>query len=76
MSETVGDRIRATRIRYGMSQAELARRMKITTSALYQIETGMVPDPRSSRIKAVAETLHVSTDYLLGVERSTRDDAS
>jgi transcriptional regulator with XRE-family HTH domain len=64
--ETLGQRIRATRIEYGMSQAELARRIGISSTALYQIETGKTPDPQVSRIKNIADVLGVSTDYLLG----------
>ena len=68
MAETLGARIRRTRQRYGMSQAELARRIKISGNSLNKIELGETPDPRASRIKAIAKALGVSTDYLLGCE--------
>jgi len=66
MSETLGERIRRVRVRYGMSQAELARRIKISGNSLNKIEAGETPDPRASRIKAIADVLGVTTDYLLG----------
>lgn len=66
MSETVGERIRKTRVKYGMSQAELARRIHVSLNAMNRIELGDTPDPRASRIRAIADVLHVSTDYLLG----------
>ncbi|HSX82889.1 MAG TPA: helix-turn-helix transcriptional regulator [Candidatus Saccharimonadia bacterium] len=66
MSELLGQRIRRVRIRYGMSQAELARRIKVSLNTMNKIEAGETPDPRSSRIKAIADVLGVSTDYLLG----------
>jgi repressor LexA len=68
MSESLGERIRKTRIRYGMSQAELARRIKVSLNTMNKIEAGETPDPRASRIRAIADVLGVSTDYLLGRE--------
>jgi len=66
MSESFGDRIRKARLRYGMSQAELARRIKVSLNTMNKIELGETPDPRASRIKAIADVLRVSADYLLG----------
>lgn len=63
--ETLGDRIRLARTRARMNQAELARRIGISANAMNQMEVGTTTDPRSSRIKAIAEVLGVSTDYLL-----------
>jgi transcriptional regulator with XRE-family HTH domain len=68
MSELLGARIRKARIRYGMSQAELARRIKVSLNTMNKIEAGETPDPRASRIKAIADVLGVSADYLLGRE--------
>jgi transcriptional regulator with XRE-family HTH domain len=68
MSELLGDRIRKARIRYGMSQAELARRIRVSLTTMNKIEAGDTPDPRASRIKAIADVLGVSADYLLGRE--------
>jgi transcriptional regulator with XRE-family HTH domain len=67
MDESLGERIRKTRLRYGMSQAELARRIKISTQGMNLIEAGKTPDPASSRIAAIARVLKVSADYLLGL---------
>jgi transcriptional regulator with XRE-family HTH domain len=48
-----------------MSQAELARRIKISGNSLNKIEMGETPDPRASRIVAIANVLGVTTDCLL-----------
>ena len=66
MAETLGERIRKVRVRYGMSQAELARRIGLSSTSMNQIESGKTPDPAASRVKAIADVLRVSTDYLLG----------
>lgn len=64
MEETLGERIRLARTSRRLSQAELARRIGISTNAMNQMEMG-ITDPRASRITAIAEVLNVSTDYLL-----------
>jgi transcriptional regulator with XRE-family HTH domain len=73
MSESLGERIRKTRIRYGMSQAELARRIKVSLNTMNKIEAGETPDPRASRIRAIADVLGVSADYLLGREEEVSE---
>jgi len=49
-----------------MSQAELSRRIGVSLTTMNKIEAGETPDPRASRIKAIADVLRVSTDFLLG----------
>ena len=72
MSETLAERIRKALLDYCMSQAELARRIKVSLNTMNKIEMGDTPDPRASRIRAIADVLRVSTDYLLG----KKDDPS
>ena len=64
----LGQRIQTVRKTRGMSQAELARRIHIGLNAMNKIESGETPDPRASRIKAIADVLRVSTDALFGRE--------
>jgi transcriptional regulator with XRE-family HTH domain len=71
MSETLGQRVRYARLKYGMSQAELARRIAISPQGLNMIEKGKSLDPACSRIRAIARTLRISTDYLLGLINRT-----
>ena len=66
MAEDIGVRIRKARENYGMSQAELARRIKVSKNSMNLIEAGKTPDPSARKIKAIADVLRVSTDYLLG----------
>jgi transcriptional regulator with XRE-family HTH domain len=49
-----------------MSQAELARRVGISKNSMNLIELNKTPDPAASIVKAVADKLRVSADYLLG----------
>jgi transcriptional regulator with XRE-family HTH domain len=60
----LGPRIRKAREQARISQAELARRIGISKTAMNAIEGGAT-DPRASRIVAIAQVLGVSTDALL-----------
>jgi transcriptional regulator with XRE-family HTH domain len=67
-SENVlGTRIRAAREQKGWSQAELARQLRTSAYGVHLLEQGKTPTPRADRIIALARTLNVSSDYLLGL---------
>ena len=73
MAETLGDRIRMHRARLRLSQSALGRKVGLSTNGVSLIERGAV-DPRASVIKAIADVLGVSTDYLLG-RKERREDS-
>lgn len=60
----LGPRIAALRREAGLSQAELARRLKISASAMGMYEQGR-REPSAETVVAIARELEVSTDYLL-----------
>lgn len=68
--EPIGSRIRAARERYGMSQAELARRISISKTAMNDLEQGRTANPGVLHVIAIAEALRLSVDTLLGREVS------
>jgi|SoiMetStandDraft_2_1073263.scaffolds.fasta_scaffold246826_2 transcriptional regulator with XRE-family HTH domain len=70
----LGTRIRKAREAVHISQAELARRIGISKTAMNAIEGGAT-DPRASRIVAIALVLGVSTDALLLGRSATRKRA-
>ena len=67
MPDLLGDRIRTARARYGMSQAELARRIGVSKTTMSQIELGKTPDPGALKVQAICRVLRISADYLLGL---------
>lgn len=71
MPMTLGERIRHARQHYGMSQAELARRIGVSKTTMNNIEMGETTDPGFSHVLHIAETLHLSLDALAG-----RDDVA
>jgi transcriptional regulator with XRE-family HTH domain len=66
MTSPVGTHIRQARLRYGMSQAELARRIGISKTAMNDLEQGKTRDPHLSYIVAIADELRLSLDALIG----------
>ncbi len=68
MTTAYGTCVRQARLRYGMSQAELARRIGMSKTALNNLEKGQTSDPHISWMVAIADALHVSLDTLIGRE--------
>lgn len=60
----LGERIRSARIRSGLSQRELARRLGVSPGAVGQWELG-VHSPSRSRLSVLAKTLRVQVEWLL-----------
>ena len=73
---TVGDRIRATRKREGISQTELAQKMGVIKQTLYKYETGIVTNIPSEKIEAAAKALGVTPGCLMGWEEQDADSVS
>ena len=65
--ETLGQRIRAQRIRIGMTQEELAERLYMKKSTISYYETDK-KEMRASCLAEIARALYTTPDYLLGFE--------
>ena len=63
----LGARIKMTRQAVKMTQDVLAHQAKISTQLVSMLERGEVLDPHISCLVALARTLGVSTDYLVGL---------
>jgi transcriptional regulator with XRE-family HTH domain len=63
----LGSRVREARERLGMTQEKLAQQVTIERNTLWYIEAGRTKHPRADQIAALAQALHVSADYLLGL---------
>ena len=69
----LGVRIAALRHSAGMSQAELARRLQVSPSAIGMYEQGR-REPAADLLVAMSETFSVSIDYLLTGKAETRQE--
>ena len=65
--ETLGQRIRAQRIRLGMTQEELAERLYMKKSTISYYETDK-KEMRANCLAEIARALYTTPDYLLGFE--------
>lgn len=65
--EALGQRIRAQRIRLGMTQEELAERLYMKTFTISYYETDK-KEMRASGLAEMARALYTTPDYLLGFE--------
>jgi transcriptional regulator with XRE-family HTH domain len=66
----LGLRVRRARMWRGWRQADLARAIGVSANALSQIERGTVQNPSSGLVRAIAVTLGVPTDFLLGLSEA------
>lgn len=62
--EGIGDRLREERVRAGLSQRELARRLGLSASLISQLESGM-SKPSVGTLYAIVSELNVSLDRLI-----------
>lgn len=69
------DRIKHLREQNGMTQAELARKLHITRSSVNAWEMG-ISVPSTAILSELAAIFHVSTDFLLGVNKTATLDIS
>ena len=68
----LGSRVREVRERLGMTQEKLAQQVEIERNTLWYIEAGRTKHPRADQVAALAQALHVSADYLLGLTDDPR----
>lgn len=70
----MGPRIAALRREAGLSQAELAKRLQVSPSAMGMYEQGR-REPSAEILVAISRELDVSTDYLLtGIPKSAAEE--
>ena len=83
MNETFGDRIRRLREERKLKQDQVAKMLCINRKAISHYENNL-REPSFEMLVKMAELYHVSTDYLLGIEKqyvvdvsqlSTREDS-
>jgi len=63
---TLAMKVRVKRQEKGYSQSELAKKSGLTQATISRLESGKVSQPRSDRIKKLADALEVTADFLVG----------
>lgn len=70
-----GEKLRELREKARLTQRQLAVQIRVSKSTISSYET-QVRDPSPANIIKIAKTFHVSTDYLLGIDKIERADLS
>ena len=65
---TTGERIRALRQAAKLSQEELGARIGVQKAAIHKYETGLVVNLKKFTLEKLAQALHTTPAYLLGLE--------
>ena len=72
----LGNRLRAIRVKRGMSQERLAAALGIRQNHISMIESGNVQNVRMDLLEKLAKALHVKTDYFFGFVDLDHADAT
>ena len=71
----IDERIKKLREANNMTQAELARKLGISRASVNSWEMGL-SNPSTFYLIEMSKRFHVSTDYLLGINRTSTIDVS
>ena len=74
MPETIGKRIRDTRIARGMTQEDLARAIGTTKQNIYKYENGVITNIPLENVESIARALDVTPESLTGWGAHEDDD--
>src|SRR5688500_12825080 len=67
MANTFGDALRERRRAVGVSQRELAERIKVDFSYISKLENGRLPPPAADTIVAICQVLEIGAEELLAL---------
>ena len=68
----LGEKLKQLRAIRGWSQRELSRQAGVRQTLLSELESGKKEDTTGENLRKLAETLHVSVDYLVGKRNDRR----
>ena len=74
MKDTLGKVISNRREKLGISQRELAKKVKISNSTVSRIENDDKITPDNNTLKAISEVLQVDYNYLLALNKQIDDE--
>ena len=72
LQRTLGDVARAARLRLGLTQAEVAKKVRLKSGVYGRVERGMMT-PSVPTLRRMCETLGISSDVLLSLGAQARE---
>ena len=70
----IGERVRQKRKALGMTQEQLEATSGVPQGSISRIESGTAEDVYASTVIGFAKALHVSADYLLGLDAAQQPE--
>lgn len=70
---TIGERIKALRLKNNLTQAELAEKLDVTKQAVFKYENGIVTNIPSDKIEQMSQIFGVTPADLMGWTQSARN---
>ena len=74
---TIGEKIKFLRLKYNLTQEELATFAKTTKQTIHKYESGIITNIPASKVKLIADKLNTTPSYLMGwisEEASTKNN--
>ncbi len=69
----ISQRIKDLRQKSGMTQVELAQKIKVSKQTMFKYENGIITNIPSDKIQALSEIFNVSPSFLMGWKESQVD---
>lgn len=73
---TIGERIKNLRMEKGLSQIELAEKIKVSKQTLYKYENNIITNIPSDKIESIAKVLDTTPSMIMGWEAHMTDIAN
>ena len=67
LRKLIGSRARQRRMELGLNQQYIADKMDVNKSTIQRYESGTIDNTKKLVLEGLAETLHVSVEWLRGV---------
>ncbi|MFL5358844.1 multiprotein-bridging factor 1 family protein [Archangium sp.] len=75
LQRLLGDAARAARLRLGLTQAEVAKKVRLKSGVYGRVERGMMT-PSVPTLRRMCETLGISSDVLLSLGAQAREETA
>jgi transcriptional regulator with XRE-family HTH domain len=75
LQRLLGEAARAARLRLGLTQAEVAKKVRLKSGVYGRVERGMMT-PSVPTLRRMCETLGISSDVLLSLGAQAREEAA
>jgi transcriptional regulator with XRE-family HTH domain len=73
--QSLGERVLLLRRRHGLTQQALGGAARLNANTIARLERGEVHTLKGDAVARIAQTLHTTTDYLLGLSEDDQQES-